>query len=78
MPDYRYELSARGRSDRHRAPGQRAAARVGERVTIGGRSGIVRCVDPLLGEREQRLIVQLARVHLGRECAASRVDVVEP
>ena len=34
---------------------------VGERVTIGGREGIVRAVDPLLGERELRLVVQLVR-----------------
>jgi hypothetical protein len=32
---------------------------VGERVVIGGRPGIVRSVDPILGERELRLVVQL-------------------
>ena len=35
---------------------------VGERLTIGSREGIVRTVEPLLGEREQRLVVQLVRV----------------
>jgi hypothetical protein len=34
---------------------------VGERVSIGGREGIVRAVEPLLGERELRLVVQLVR-----------------
>ena len=34
---------------------------VGDRVTIGGREGIVRVIEPLLGEREWRLVVQLVR-----------------
>jgi hypothetical protein len=34
---------------------------VGERLLIGGREGIVRTVEPLLGERELRLVVQLVR-----------------
>jgi hypothetical protein len=34
---------------------------VGERVSIGGREGIVRAIEPLLGERELRLVVQLVR-----------------
>lgn len=34
---------------------------VGERVSIGGREGIVRSVEPLLGQRELRLVVQLVR-----------------
>jgi hypothetical protein len=34
---------------------------VGERITIGGRAGIVRDVAPALGERELRLVVQLTR-----------------
>jgi hypothetical protein len=34
---------------------------VGERITIGGRAGIVRDVPPALGERELRLVVQLTR-----------------
>lgn len=32
---------------------------VGDRVSIGGREGIVRSVEPLLGSRELRLVVQL-------------------
>jgi hypothetical protein len=34
---------------------------VGERIVIGGQPGIVRSVEPLLGERELRLVVQLLR-----------------
>ena len=34
---------------------------VGERVEIGGREGIARAVEPLVGERELRLVVQLVR-----------------
>jgi len=34
---------------------------VGERLTIGTRVGIVRTVEPLLVERELRLVVQLVR-----------------
>jgi hypothetical protein len=34
---------------------------VGERVSIGGREGIVRAIKPLLGELELRLVVQLVR-----------------
>ena len=33
--------------------------REGDEVAIGGRRGIVHAVEPLLGEREQRLVVQL-------------------
>jgi len=59
MPQYRYELRqgeavvATGHFE-HSEP-----LEVGERIEIGGRAGIVRAVDPLLGEREQRLVVQL-------------------
>lgn len=61
MPDYRYELRrgeemiATGRFSREQP------LEVGERITIGSRSGIVRDVEPLLGERELRLVVQLTR-----------------
>jgi hypothetical protein len=34
---------------------------VGERLEIGGQPGIVRTVEPLLGERELRLVMQLVR-----------------
>jgi len=34
---------------------------VGDPVTVGKREGIVRAVEPILGEREFRLVVQLRR-----------------
>lgn len=61
MPDYRYELR---RGDEVIATGHLSREQpfeVGERITIGGRAGIVRDVEPILGEREQRLVVQLTR-----------------
>lgn len=61
MPDYRYELR---RGDEVIATGhfsREQPLEVGERITIGSRSGIVRDVGPILGERELRLVVQLTR-----------------
>jgi hypothetical protein len=34
---------------------------VGDAITIGRRVGIVRTIEPLLGEPELRLVVQLKR-----------------
>jgi hypothetical protein len=62
--DYRYELRrgeavvATGRLSREQP------FEVGERIMLGGRSGIVRTIEPLLGERELRLIVHLARTDI--------------
>jgi hypothetical protein len=59
MPAYRYELRrgeemlATGHLDRERP------LEVGERIVIAGRPGIVRTIEPLLGEHELRLVVQL-------------------
>ncbi len=61
MPDYRYELRrgeqviATGHLGREQPP------RVGERIAIRGQSGIVRATEPLLHERELRLVAQLWR-----------------
>jgi hypothetical protein len=52
MLDYRYELR---RGDSVIATGhfsRERAFEVGERITIGGRTGVVRVVEPILGERE--------------------------
>ena len=65
MPDYLYELR---RGDEVIATGhlsREQSLEIGERITIGG-SSIVRDVGPLLGERELRLVVQLARDELAR------------
>ena len=34
---------------------------VGDQIAIGGRVGIVRTIEPLLGERELRLVAQVRR-----------------
>ena len=65
MPEYRYELR---RGDEVIATGRLSREQpleVGERLTIGSRTGIVRDVVPLLGERELRLVVQLTRDEFG-------------
>lgn len=64
MPDYRYELR---RGEEVFATGHLSREQpleVGERITIGSQSGIVRDVEPLLGEHELRLVVQLTRDEL--------------
>jgi hypothetical protein len=57
--DYRYEVR---RGDEVVATGHLSCdepLEVGGRLLIGGREGIVRTIEPLLGEREFRLVVQL-------------------
>lgn len=61
MSDYRYELR---RGDEVVATGhfsREQPLEVGERIAVGSHSGIVRSIEPLLGERELRLVVQLLR-----------------
>jgi hypothetical protein len=61
MPEYRYELR---RGDSVIATGhltREQPLEIGERITIGSQTGIVRTVEPLLAERELRLVVQLSR-----------------
>jgi len=65
VPDYRYELR---RGEEVIATGHLNRAEplaVGERITIGSHSGIVRSVEPLLRERELHLVVQLWREDVG-------------
>jgi hypothetical protein len=57
--DYRYELR---RGDEVIATGHLSREHpleVGDRIEIGGQYGIVRTIEPLLGELEIRLVVQL-------------------
>ena len=64
MPEYRYELR---RGDEVVATGhltREEPLEVGERVEIGVRTGIVRTIEPLLGETELRLVAQLLREDL--------------
>ena len=66
MADYRYELR---RGEELIATGHLSleeALEVGERITIGTHSGIVRSVEPLLHERELRLVAQLRRDDAGK------------
>ena len=59
--DYRYELR---RGDEVVATGhlmREEQLKVGDRLEITGQPGIVRTIEPLLGEHELRLIVQLVR-----------------
>jgi hypothetical protein len=61
VPEYRYELR---RGEEVIATGhlsREEPLEVGARITIGSQSGIVRSVEPLLHERELRLVVQLRR-----------------
>jgi hypothetical protein len=63
--DYRYELR---RGEKVVATGHLSRERpfeVGERIVIGRRPGVVRTIEPLLGEHESRLVVQLWRDELG-------------
>jgi hypothetical protein len=58
---YRYELR---RGEEVVATGhltEEQALEIGERIVIGGLLGIVRVIEPVLGEREFRLVVQLLR-----------------
>lgn len=59
--NYRYELR---RGDGVVATGHLSRERpleVGETLEIGGQLGIVRTIEPLLGEQELRLVLQLVR-----------------
>ena len=61
--DYRYVLR---RGDEVVATGHlnyEQPLEVSDRVEIGGAPGIVRTIEPLLGEREVRLVVQLLADH---------------
>ena len=57
--DYRYELR---RGDEVVATGHlMREEEVGDRLEINGQPGIVRTIEPLLGEHELRLVEQLVR-----------------
>jgi hypothetical protein len=63
MAQYQYELRqgetvvSTGRLEFSEPP------QVGDRIEIAGRVGIVRAIEPLLQERETRLVVQLLNGH---------------
>jgi hypothetical protein len=49
------------RLSRPATSGREQPLEVGQRLDIAGQTGIVRTVEPILGERELRLVVQLRR-----------------
>jgi hypothetical protein len=60
--DYRYELRC---GDEIVATGHLSREQpleVGDRIEVGGRPGIVRTIEPLLGEYEVRLVVGLGGI----------------
>ena len=61
MPDYRYELRRRDQLIATGHLSHEERLEVGERIRIGRQFGVVRSIEPLLGERELRLVVQLWR-----------------
>lgn len=66
MPDYRYELR---RGDEVIATGhltRQQPLAVGDWISIAGRTGAVRGIEPLLGDHELRLVVQLTGHEFGR------------
>ena len=56
---YRYELRSSGATLATGHLTQPEPLEVGDRIEIGGSAGIVRTVEPILGEHELRLVVQL-------------------
>ena len=57
--DFRYEL---WRGEEVVATGHLNSEQpleIGDQIEIGGQAGIVRTIEPLLGEHEARLVVQL-------------------
>ncbi len=67
MSEYRYELR---RGEEVVATGRLALDRnveVGQELEIAGQVGIVRTIEPILAEREFRLVVQLLRRQRDRD-----------
>jgi hypothetical protein len=63
MPSFQYVFELR-RGEEVVATGRMAREEpieIGHRVTLGGREGIARSIEPILGEHELRLVVQLVR-----------------
>ena len=61
MPEYRYELR---RGEEVLATGHLSREQplaVGDEITIGSERGLVRTIEPLLGERVLHLVVRLRR-----------------
>ena len=59
--DYRYELRCGEEVVATGHLNYEQPLEVGDRIEIGGRHGIVSTIEPVLRERELRLVVQLLR-----------------
>jgi hypothetical protein len=59
MFTYRYELRRGGEVVATGHLSQEEPFEIGEAVTIGGYAGVVRTLEPALGTRELRLVVEL-------------------
>ncbi len=59
MPDYRYELRRGNELIATGHLGYEQPLQVGERIMIGSHAGLVHSVEPLLHERELRLVVHV-------------------
>ena len=57
--EYRYELRQRDVVVATGRLGRELPWEVGDRVEIAGWLGVVRTIEPILGEREWRLVVEL-------------------
>ena len=64
---YRYELRSGSEMLATGHLTQPEALEVGDRIEIGGSAGIVRAVEPILGEHELRLVVELVSTIETRE-----------
>ena len=52
MPSYRYEIATGLLSDF-------ATLEIGDQIEVAGSRGIVRAIEPMLGERELRVVIEL-------------------
>ena len=64
---YRYELRSGSATIATGHLSGAEALEVGDRIEIAGSAGIIRAVDPILGEHELRLIVDLASTIANQE-----------
>jgi hypothetical protein len=62
---YRYELRRRDEVVATGRLSRDEPLEVGSRMAIGGQVGIVRSVEPVLGERELHAVMQLLREEVG-------------
>ena len=72
VAEYRYELRRGDEVVATGHPSREQPYEAGERVTIGGHTGTIRTVEPTLGRRELRVVVEVTKERL----VADRYSVV--